>query len=231
MKLIIFDLDQTLVDFISVHDETTQRVFKEFFNVEAQLSDIDFSGKSLTECLRELARMKNVPEDLFRSRSGHLLPNYEKTFSESMPEDASKNILPGVRELLEALSRTDHYAVLYTGGPPRIVETCLRATDLGKYFKFRQYGTEVPTRADMVRLAIEKARTLTGHEFKGKDIVIIGDSIRDVECGRLFNALVLAVTTGFHSAEQLRKAGADYIFRDLKDYRKLLTVIDGHGPT
>jgi len=34
MKLIIFDLNQTLVDFLSVHDEVTRRLFKMFFNKE-----------------------------------------------------------------------------------------------------------------------------------------------------------------------------------------------------
>ena len=49
MKLIIFDLDQTLVDFLSVHDEVTRRLFKTLFNVDVRLSEIDFAGKSLND--------------------------------------------------------------------------------------------------------------------------------------------------------------------------------------
>jgi beta-phosphoglucomutase-like phosphatase (HAD superfamily) len=55
VKLIVFDLDQTLVDFISVHDEVTQKLFRDFFGVDARLTEIDFAGKSLTENFRELA--------------------------------------------------------------------------------------------------------------------------------------------------------------------------------
>jgi phosphoglycolate phosphatase-like HAD superfamily hydrolase len=225
MKLIIFDLDQTLVDFIPVHDEVTRRVFKRFFNIDVRLTDIDFTGKSLSENFSEMARLKGIPEDVFQKKSNQLLESYETTFGESLPRDAAKYILPGARELLSELSKTDHIVALYTGGSPKIVQQVLRATDLGRYFKFCFYGTEVETRSDMVKLAINEAEKLTGQEFRGKSIVIIGDSIRDVECGKLFNALTIAVATGFHSAEDLLKAEPDYVFDNLKDYKKVLKVI------
>jgi phosphoglycolate phosphatase-like HAD superfamily hydrolase len=225
MKLIIFDLDQTLVDFIPVHDEVTRRVFKRFFNVDVRLTEIDFTGKSLTENFSELARLKDIPEDVFRKKSNQLLESYETTFGESLPRDAAKYILLGVRELLSELSKTDHIVALYTGGSPKIVKQVFRATDLGRYFKFCFYGTETETRSDMVKLAINEAEKLTGQKFRDKSIVIIGDSVRDIECGKLFNALTIAVATGFHSAEDLLKAEPDYVFDNLKDYRKALRVI------
>lgn len=230
MKLIIFDLDQTLVDFIQVHDEVTQRLFKRFFNVETRLTEINFAGKSLTENFSELARLNNIPEAIFRKRSQKLLESYETTFGKSLPRDATKYILPGVRELLSDLSKTDHIIALYTGDSPGIVNSVFRVTDLGKYFKFCLYGTETKTRADMVRLAVNKAKKITGRDFRNKEIVIIGDSIRDIECGKLFNALTIAVATGFHSWVQLSAAGPDYLFPNLKDHRKVLRAIDQLEP-
>lgn len=225
MKLIIFDLDQTLVDLLSVHDEVTRRSFKKFFNVDARLTEIDFTGKSLTENFRELARLKDIPEDVFRKNSNQLLESYETTFGESLPNDATKYVLPGAKELLNELSETAHVVALYTGDSSKIVNHVFCATGLGRYFKFCFYGTEVETRADMVRMAVKKAETTTGQRFKDRNIVIIGDSIRDVECGKLFNALTIAVATGFHSEEELLKAEPDYLFDNLKDYRKVLKAI------
>jgi len=225
MKLIIFDLDQTLVDFLSVHEEATRRLFRRFFNVDARLTEIDFAGKSLVENFSELARLKNIPEDIFRKKTNRLLESYETTFGENLPRDAAKCILSGVVELLGELSKTDHTVTLYTGDSPGIVNHVFRVTGLGKYFKFCFYGTEVETRADMVKLAISKAEKSTGRKFAGKNTVIIGDSVRDIECGKLFSASTIAVATGFHSKEELRNAGADYILDNLKDYRKVLKVI------
>jgi len=225
MKLIIFDLDQTLVDFLSVHDDATGKLFKKFFKVDARLTEIDFAGKSLIENFSELARLKHISEDVVRKKSNQLLESYETTFGESLPRDAAKYILPGVRELLSELSKTDHIVALYTGGSPKIVKQVFRATDLGRYFKFCFYGTETETRSDMVKLAINEAEKLTGQKFRDKSIVIIGDSVRDIECGKLFSALTIAVDTGFHSEKELLEAEPDYLFDNLRDYRKVLKAI------
>ena len=225
MKLVIFDLDQTLVDFISVHDEAARELFLKFFGVEARLTEIDFAGKSLTDIFLELARLKGIAESRISEIGRELLKNYERTFSEKLPRDTSNHVLPGVRKILEELSRTDNFIVLYTGGSAGIVDLVLKATDLGEYFKFSVYGTEAETRVGMVRLAVEKAENVTGKKFKGKDIVIIGDSIRDVESGKQLNATTIAVATGFHSEEQLSASKPDYLFRNLRNYRKVLQAI------
>jgi phosphoserine phosphatase len=66
LKLIIFDLDQTLVDSISVHDKATNELFKRRFGVDARLREIDFAGKSLKENSFELA---------FESTISHFVKN------------------------------------------------------------------------------------------------------------------------------------------------------------
>ena len=210
---------------MSFHDKTAQRLFKKFFGVDARLTEIDFSGKSLVENFNELARLKGIPADAVAGKRGQMLEAYEAAFGESLPRDATQYILPGVRDLLGKLSKTDHIVVLYTGDSRQIVHLVLRATGLGKYFKFCFYGTEVEKRTDMVRLAVDRAKQSARQDFKNKDIVIIGDSVRDIECGRAFGAVVVAVATGAHSQEELLKAGADYVFDNLKDYRKVLTII------
>ena len=225
MKLVIFDLDQTLVDLISVHDATVKELFKSHFGVDASLREIDFAGKSLTENMAELARLKGIVRSKFTEKSKSLLESYEKIFQAKIPPTASNHILPGVKPLLEELSKTGNFVVLYTGDSPGVTQRVLEVTGLGKYFKFSVYGTEANSRVDMARLAIKKADQLTGAKFEGKDIVIIGDSVRDVDCGKKLNALTIAVATGFHSEEELTSRKPDYLFKNLNDYRKVLKTI------
>lgn len=224
MKLIIFDLDQTLVDFIAVHDKAVRRLFKEVFGVEARLTEIDFAGRSLTESFIELCRRHGVPLELVRGKSREILGRYERIFAQSLPRDASGYVLPGARELLEGLSKTGNLVVLYTGDSPGIVKVVLESTGLGRYFAFYLSGTEVETRADMVRQAVARAEKMTGRKFRGKDTVIIGDSVRDIDCGKEFDALTIAVATGFHSREELEKRAPDYLFNDLTDKRIMPSI-------
>jgi phosphoglycolate phosphatase len=225
MKLIIFDLDQTLVDVIRFHDSTMGRVFRDFFQVEAKLTDIDFAGKSLIEIFPELAAVKNIPLDIVENNLQKLVDKYEQYFIQNFPTHTESYVLQGVRELLTILANTDNIVVLYTGNPAPIGEKVLTSTGLKKYFKFFFYGTEVKTRADMVKIAIERSEQFAGRKFRNKDLVIIGDSVKDVECGKQFNAITIAVTTGFHSESRLREAGPDSIFPDLTDTTAILNAI------
>lgn len=229
MKLIIFDMDQTLVDFISVHDDATRELFNRFFHVDARLTEIDFAGRSLAENFLELARLKGIPEAEVGKNSQTLVENYERIFGEKLAQEAPDHVLPGVRKLLEELAKTDNFVVLYTGDSAGIVDRVLKATGLGKYFRFAVYGTDAPTRVGMVRLAVGRAESIAGKKFSDKDVVIIGDSLRDVNSGKQLGAMTIAVATGFHSEAALRASEPDYFFKDLKNYRKVLRAITESG--
>ncbi len=225
MKLVIFDLDQTLVDFLPWHDKATRKLFKELFGVDAKLSETDFAGRSLMENFTALARLKNVPQEVFGAKSRQLIGAYERIFIRHLPRDATGLVLPGARELLDGLSRTDNLVALYTGNSPGIVKRVLLASGLARYFRFCLSGTEVKTRADMVRQAIAKGGEMTSRKFIGKEIVIVGDSLRDIECGKQFDALTVAVATGFHSERELSEYKPDYLFKSLEDYPAVLEAI------
>jgi phosphoglycolate phosphatase len=226
MKLVIFDLDQTLVDLIDIHDATVHYLFRTYFDVNASLLEIDFAGKSLTQNLAELARLKGIAGSKFSEKSELLLQGYERIFQAKVPTDASKYVLPGVAPLLKELSKTDSLIALYTGDSPGVTRCVLRATGLAKYFKFAVYGTEANSRTELAKMAIQRAEQSTGHKFEGRDVVIIGDSVRDVECGKQLGALTIAVATGFHSEEKLLSRKPDHLFKNLKDYLKVLSIID-----
>ncbi len=225
MKLIIFDLDQTLVDSIKFHDGATVKIFWRLFGIEAHLTEVDLAGRSLTQNFAQLARLKGISEKVIQEKLPEFLSSYDKVFADVLPADAREYVLPGVITLLEKLTKTDNLIMLYTGDSSSVTHALLRATDLEKYFKYSFYGTEVARRSDMVQQAINKATELTGNTFHGKDIVIIGDSPRDIECGKEFNALIIAVATGFHSMQELRAMNPDYLVPDLRDTDYILNAI------
>jgi len=213
------------VDFVQLHNEVTHRMLKKYFGVEAWLTEVEHAGRSQRDGMRNLAELKGIPANVFDSKADRILEDFGAEFAASMPADAPEHILPGALELLETLSRTSNVVVLYTGDAPGVIDAVFRATGLGRYFAYRFSGTEVEKREDMVTLATQKAEAATGRQFKDKDVVIIGDSIRDVECGLKFNALTIGVATGYYSAPELVKAGADLAVRSLEESKIILDAI------
>jgi phosphoglycolate phosphatase-like HAD superfamily hydrolase len=225
MKLVIFDLDQTLVDVFPVHEEAFRRLFVRFFKTEASLYDTDFAGRSLTENFAAIARVRKVPDDVYQAQKDRLLPAFEEIFREVLPADARQNVLPGAVALLKALNERGNIVALYTGNSAAVGKAILTVTGLKGYFKFCLFGTDVKVRSEMISLAIEKAHSLTGRLFPGKDVVVFGDSFRDVQAGQSAGALTVALGTGFYTEAQLRGYKPDCYFKDLSDTGAVLAAI------
>jgi len=228
-KLVIFDLDQTLVEALVVHNETMCRLFQRFYGVDARFTEVDFTGRSLAENITALALLKGISGETTRNNLKDMLATYDAIFAQVMPEDGRKYLLPGVIPLLEALQKAGAVLVLYTGDSRAVAQTICRAARLGGYFRQSFYGTEVAARPDMVRGAIHWAEGDTGKKFRGKSIVVIGDSLRDIECGKQFGAVKIAVATGHHSVAALRAAEPDFLFSDLADTKKVIRAALGRN--
>jgi phosphoglycolate phosphatase len=229
MKLVIFDMDQTLVEVIDMHDRAACRVFQDFFNIDASLTEMDYAGRSLGESFQVLAASRGIPESEVRDKLPLMLEAYGRAFADSLPPDGARFVLPGVVPLLDELRAAGHFLALYTGDSPAVARAVLEATGLGEYFPYRFYGTDVPARADMIRQAAVTAARVTGRTFQGRDVVVIGDSVRDIEAGRACGALVITVATGKHTRARLEAAGPDYLFDNLEDTAAVRRVIETPG--
>lgn len=215
-KLILFDVDQTLVDALAHHNVAYKKAFKEVFNVDAQLTDIKFAGKIVPNIIRELGKLKGIPKDVVESKLIKVIERVESFFKESV-DKAEIRVLPGVRELLEKLKERNYILGVVTGNPEGITQSILEKCKLKGYFDIFVYGSEGKGRVELVGLAIAEAGRKFSTKFYGKDVVIVGDSIHDIDCGKPHGSITIAVTTGFYSKEELMKHSPDYLFTDLTD--------------
>jgi phosphoglycolate phosphatase-like HAD superfamily hydrolase len=79
------------------------------------------------------------------------------------------------------------------------------------------FGDGTDYRREVIEKAVAKAMTAR--------IVIIGDSIHDVEMAKVFNAKSIAAATGSTSREQLKEENPDFLFDDLSDTEKVMKAI------
>jgi phosphoglycolate phosphatase-like HAD superfamily hydrolase len=227
LKLVVFDLDQTLVDAVAIHDRAATAVFRHFFGVDGGLLKVEYAGRSLIENFISVARYNGIPEERVLEKAPAMLDHYDRDFMANFPDDCPECILPGAVELLGALKDSGNILALYTGDSRLVAETMLEKTGLGRFFEYRFYGTEVKRRPDMISLAVEEVRKATGKKFNGRDIVVVGDSVKDIEAGKEHRAKTVAVATGAYSETELNRQRPDYVFKSMKDWRRVLEAITG----
>jgi len=220
MKLVIFDLDHTLIDIFRLHDKSLHLSMKKVFGIKACFEEIDYTGKKIGASMEELAKLHKVPVKEIKKGVPKALKAYEKFFLANLPKSTSHYLLPGAKKLLKEVQK-EHFLALVTADMKKIAKQVMKRADIDKYFKIRIYAEDAKTRPQLVKKAIQQAKQ---KGFKGK-VVVIGDSPRDVQAGKANKAKTIAVATGTYSTSKLKKAGAYAVFRNLNN-KKILEAIN-----
>ena len=154
-------------------------------------------------------------------------PLWERYVAELERHERSRvRELPGVRGLLDALRANDRVTLaLLTGNIERGARLKLSGPALNEYFPFGAFGSDSSRREQLPPIAIDRAAKVSGHRYRGRDVVIIGDSIYDVRCGAPHSATTIAIASGKTSAEKLRAENPDHFFASAEDREGLLRAI------
>ena len=92
-------------------------------------------------------------------------------------------------------------------------------------FRVQVFGDDAPDRTAMIALALERHGIASGCSVDPADVVVIGDTPRDVQCARENGCRSLAVATGGCSEDELCLAGADVTVPDLRDPAPLMRLM------
>jgi phosphoglycolate phosphatase-like HAD superfamily hydrolase len=137
-------------------------------------------------------------------------------------------VLPGASEAISALAEQGGvFQSVLTGNIRANAFTKVATFDLhhGLDFEIGGYGSDDVVRANLVGIAQKRASAKLGLSFDQGNTVLIGDTPRDVQAGRLGGAYVVAVASGSDSVERLRAEGADVVLSDLVDTEAVITAV------
>ena len=202
------------------------RAFEEVFSIANAFQGIPMAGRTDAWILSDTAAAHGIPPDapgLSRFREIYLRYLALEIVA---PGVARKGLMPGVRELLDALAtRDDVYLALLTGNYEEGARLKLEYFDLWKYFPCGAFGDDAPHRNVLVPKALARVAECGGIAFAAADAIVIGDTPLDVGCARHAGARSLAVATGSHSVDELRAAGADVVLQDLSDTDEAVRIL------
>jgi len=224
LRLVLFDIDGTLITDGGASREAFAAALLDVFDYRGELRRYDFSGRTDPQIAHIVLRDAGWSEDEIDSRMPRLWEKYIAGLERH--ERARVRELPGVRALLDSLRNDDRATLaLLTGNIERGARLKLSGPAFNEYFPFGAFGSDSPRREELPPIAIERAAELSGRRFRGRDVVIIGDSIYDIRCGAPHSATTIAIASGKTPAEKLRAENPDHFFESAEDREALLRAI------
>lgn len=225
-KLVLFDIDGTLVLTGRAGVRAMTAALRDVFGDSSGLDGIPVAGRTDWAILADAVMRHGYELD------DRLLDDLRRRYVENLARqiehrgEGPKGVMPGVREVLDALAvRDEVFLGLLTGNFLEGARIKLGHFDLWRYFRCGAFGDDASDRNLLVPVACDRARALGYGSSEARDVYVIGDTPADVSCAQAAGAVAIGVATGPCSIEQLREAGADYVFEDLADTRAFLRLV------
>lgn len=253
MRLLLFDVDGTLVLTGGAAVRAMDDAFHEVFGVAGAFEHVPMPGRTdgaiLQDAFTRAVPQSQIPADTPPAAGVHPVDGeiarykaaYFARFAEEVgkpvPVDPAKparhrfkGVLPGVREVLDALSgRPDVFLGLLTGNYEQGARIKLEYFGLWRYFRCGAFGDDSLDRHALVPVAVARSREAGCPAVDPRDVVIIGDTPLDVACARDAGVNCLAVATGGYGVDALRAAGASSVFESLSDTDAVVQALTASG--
>ncbi len=214
-RLLLFDIDGTLVHSGGAGVHALKLTLVERFGIADDLHDIEIAGVTDSGIVVSILRKHKIP--VTNENISAFLDSYVHFLSIELPRCEGK-LLPGVLELLGKLKSRPHLVLaLLTGNVARGAQLKLEHYGVWHFFEFGAFADDHQDRNRLGTFARTRAKERHGREFAASEIDVIGDTPRDIACGKAFGARTIAVATGTWSHDQLAKYQPDFLIDDLSN--------------
>lgn len=223
--LVLWDIDGTLLKGSRVATAAFERALREVYEIEGALARVEYGGKTDSQIALEVVALHQIAEPEALERLERFHHRYIGMVREQIDElRATVQALPGVHELVDALDAAGARQSLLTGNLRPTAELKLQAAGLHELFDFEigAYGSDHRSRDELVPIARRRARARFGRVDR---VVVVGDTPRDIACGKAGGARTVAVATGNWSMEELARHAPDALLPDLSDTNVALAAI------
>jgi len=225
-RLVLFDIDGTLLSAGRAARESVLCALERVYGWAGEADTHDFSGKTDPQILRELVE-DSIGTERFEKGLTRALETYLSELERRLSCEAVR-AKPGVPELLSRISQEERVTLaLLTGNLERGARLKLEPLGFNRYFPFGAFGSDSADRYRLPGIAVMRARERSGWSFSGKSIVIVGDSVHDVACGRALGVRSVAVATGPTPGQRLLAERPDAALESFRDVDAALEAILG----
>jgi len=219
MKVLLFDIDGTLLRAHGAGSQAMRMAAEMLLGESCRGAQIDLGGALDPWIFEQIAQHGGFTVD--EAAHARFRPLYAKLLTERLAHPEARCLpMPGVHALLAHLRQAKSATMgLLTGNYAETGTLKLRKAGIEvEHFEIAAWGDMAKTRPGLIPVALSQ---LT-REVRPDDVIVIGDTVRDVHCAHHNGAVCVAVATGGSTREQLEQAGADVVLDTLEDLAAVL---------
>ena len=228
MKLVLFDIDGTLLLTAGAGRRAIVAAISEEVGHRAGLHEVRFDGKTDPQIVAELLEAAGETGPHNADRVNALCRRYVNLLELELQQPGSRTtLMPGVLRLLDSLEAENGVLLgLLTGNLAEGAALKLKSGGLDpQRFRIGAFGSDAAHRPDLPPIAARRAQRFFGRVPSGSEVVIIGDTPADIACGECISARAIGIATGAYSVQDLDACGPHAVFPDLSDTERVLEAI------
>ena len=215
VRLVLFDVDGTLIRTGGAGVKAFARTFASEFKVAEGVERLKFAGRTDIGLVREFLSFHQIEashENLQRFFEHYVF------WLEHLLKETAGEVCAGVWDLIRGLQALPQAPLLglLTGNIRLGAEIKLRHYNLWEVFETGAFGDEHEDRSQIAGLALKRGSRLIGKELRGDEVLVIGDTPLDIRCARAIGAKALAVASGGADLAELQRHQPDWAITDLE---------------
>jgi len=204
IKLVVFDLDGTLINAYPAVEQSVNRVLRHF-GLPPQMPEaikraVGFGPQRLLETFLDGKKMNEA------------LALYERIHAQALLKGSA--LLPGAWELLQALKKRGCRLAVASNRPKRFSLIVIEHLGIASFFDRVLCGDELAQGKPHPEILQTLMRELS---VDSTQTLYVGDMVIDVETGASAGVKTVVLPTGSHTEEELRAAGPWRVIRRLEE--------------
>jgi phosphoglycolate phosphatase len=227
MRLVLFDIDGTLLSSEGLGRASMQRALAEVFGSPGNPS-YRYDGKTDKQIVRDVMRLEGHSDSHIDARMDTLIVLYLEGLRAGV-KSGRFNVrpLPGVVEILDELEKRDDVVLgLLTGNIEPGARLKLTAAGINPdRFRVNAFGSDHEHRPELPAIAQRRASETLGLDIAGDRLIVIGDTPADIECGRSIGVRAIGVASGHYTVEQLETHNPYAALTSLENTQQVLETI------
>ena len=213
--IVLFDIDGTLLRGAGPHHkEALIEGIRLVTGIKTTLDGVATAGTLDRDLITAMLQRVGYPDGQIRAALPTIVAFCQVAYLENCASDLQRFVCPGVREFLQQLQKHRAVLGLVTGNLSEIGWKKVELAGLREYFTVGAFSEDGHTRAELARIAAERARA-SCQCVQGCPVTLVGDHANDILAAKENQFRSLAVATGVSTVEELGKFLPDLVAPDL----------------